>query len=322
MGRRRSNRRAFGGRGPSKPGGRRGLFAGRHPKSRPPNRQYDEETLTSLLQNRLQSLSLSDVYDDLRASEPMPDVEIESETSYMVPFGGAVLRELAPTMSRALEEAPVYLALMRSERLVTTAALMGDAGRGFTVTVGALQPSGERHPMHIDWSQSGTEGASLAFSCARMARFELYDSRRSEPSLPTLQSVVSALQDVKDGDLGGSVDAANAILWNIERVLQALIIIATRRRPSETNVVISAPDFNLRKEQPPKETLLDAFDVELKRINRQKQAIVNHPEGHRGGANRQEGSLQRSRKECGRRRRHRRRGEDCHRRRQPASGGG
>jgi len=245
------------------------------PERPTPNSQYDAATLTTLLQNRLQSLSLSDFHDGVRASTPMIKIEDELETSYMVPFGGAVLRELAPTMSRALEEAPVYLALMRSERLGTTAALMGDAGRGFTVTVGALQPSGERHPMHIDWSQSGTEGASLAFSCARMARFRAYVRAELAGPYSTLQSVVSALADVKDGDLGGSVDAANAILWNIERVLQALIIIATHRAPSETSVVISPPSLKPpRKEQPPEETRLSAVDFELKRINRQKRAIV------------------------------------------------
>jgi len=236
--------------------------------------------IEDILQNRLASLSLSDAMDDERASNGMGIGEAADrlngdEVQYMVPFGGAALREVAPMVSRALEEAPVFLPL-------ATLPVLPVGGAPFTVTLKAEAPNGAANAMQIGWEKTDAAAATVRFRFARIP--SAASSPPPELGPKRYQSLRATVQDVQDdavvegASIGAAVDAASAVMWNIERVLQSLIVAATRLPESKNPVVsikVTAPSLPpVRVEKPPADERPARFDYEKARLLRQQAGLV------------------------------------------------
>ena len=211
---------------------RAGLLQPNIPRDPAPRTLFDNRSHVELLQRRLAAMRFD--IDDLaneRASEndsrllesfaQLRMVARGPEThpaQYLVPFGDARVKGRYPLMSRFFENLPVYLGLLAS------------ASPRPPQTMGTIAPreahdtASNLHPLVI--TAQTTDGAGVIVGTVLVAvpyRNSSVDATLTAPK--TLQQARSALAQSAAGR-SAHVDAANAFLFNVERLVQCILLVA------------------------------------------------------------------------------------------------
>ena len=204
---------------------------------------------------------------------------------YLLPFAGATVREVAPTMSRAFEEAPVFTAVLREtlaqmKTSSSSSKAAASSAAAATVVLAARRSddsSKDLHPFVAVWSEeeeaeedeSGerkekSRGISVAIAdaatvAAPRATEEstllrlLRPDDRTTTTLRACAAAAAAVRAKLPALLGRGVDAAAAFVHNVERVMQAFLIVAAKGRADDE---AAATVLSARPPPPPPSKLI------------------------------------------------------------------
>ena len=160
-----------------------------------------------------------------------PAVPTPLQSAFLVPFGGALVRELAPTVGRAFEDTPVHMALLASPAGAPAATEMavgwaetGDLTHPFALVLdgtapGAALPDSSARRLPRRWS-ARCESVPLVHQL-------LPESPAGAIGLDTVVTTLRSAVAVAETTLaqaqymhGAGVDATAAFVWNVERLVQ------------------------------------------------------------------------------------------------------
>jgi hypothetical protein len=222
------------------------------------------------LYHRLRSLRLANL-DEGEASDAFARMrlnaqDLEEPETYrlVVPFSGASIRDVSPTMSRAFEEAPIFFELTPTVNIVVDSAL--DVVKGSrSVRLVPMLTSGATNPFEIEATKQQTEeGATnvvVRFTMCELSKVYGAQPAATLDKCNTLDKLTTRLleelgaQTASKKVLGNAVDAASAILWNVERMLQAMLIGMTMTYASEADPA-EMPPVTILLDMPPKRKVL------------------------------------------------------------------
>ena len=155
--------------------------------------------------------------------------------AYLCPFGGGFLSELQPWAGRAFEDTPVFARHLADAGPPTDAAV-----RQATLL---LRPADEpsQHPLVVTarHPQPGPSALGFLLSAASAAM-------RPEPPPTTLLAhgtvPIRTLRAAwNEAERARSVDAASAFLWNVERLVQAVLVLAGHGHMDTTTLTCIPP---------------------------------------------------------------------------------
>ena len=154
-------------------------------------------------------------------------VRVDTEPSwatYLCAFAGGFVAELSPTMGRSFEDFPVYLALLPLD----DPFVLDDPVRSAEIRVRTRSGGGERdsslHPLVL----ASETGGDVTFQAAYVTPVSPVAIDEAGEGLHTLRTewergkVAMSRAPLAHG---AGVDAASALLWNVERLLQALLVL-------------------------------------------------------------------------------------------------
>ncbi len=134
---------------------------------------------------------------------------------YLVPFGAAVNKGKFPLMGRFFENLPVYVGLLPSTSRPVPVPLPPDAGR--VVPRRAHDAQDNHHPFVVT-----TNGQTKASLVVRPALVNVFPAQGKDPNAAVPATLEAALASSGPTD----VDASNAILFNVERLVQCALLVA------------------------------------------------------------------------------------------------
>ena len=167
-----------------------------------------------------------------------------SPAQYLVPFGDAAVKGDCRLMGTFFESTPVYMGLLTTD--APKAALYAEL-RGAIVPRRAQDHVDNLHPFVITTNGEALPGLRLGVALVNMEH-----SAVAKAAAP--ETLKDAIRMASENAGGVSVDAANAILFNVERLVQcALLAVATC--PECRSLVVPPPDKANRKRVPVPEAL-------------------------------------------------------------------
>ena len=205
----------------------------------------DTPSAHTLLDNRLHRavlqartaamrLDIADLANERALEDDAPLDEIfarlrvgSSAAQYLVSFGDAAVKGHYPLMGRFFESLPVYMGLLHADAPKTSKR---EASRGTIVPRTAHDCEDNLHPMVI--TTNGAEPSKLRLSVA------LVNLERSDAmSAPLPETLAEALAQLDTTEGGVDVDAASAILFNVERLVQCVLLVAATSPECESLVI-------------------------------------------------------------------------------------
>ena len=165
-------------------------------------------------------------------------VSTATPAEFIAPFAGALLRAIAPQLSHAaLEEFPVYTKLLADG--ATDANTNRDPSSALRVVARAAV--GPLHPFVVEWT-----GADVGVVATRPRAVDVPQPPQG-PQRPPLRphslraDAENARASSERGCTGLAVDAASSLLFNVERLVQAGLVLASL--PGPVAVSTGAPSF-------------------------------------------------------------------------------
>ena len=154
---------------------------------------------------------------------------------YLVAFGGAFVAELSPTTGRHFEGTAIFSAML-SHPVLSTATGFARLAR----LRGRIDPE-SAHPFLLGIDDSTTVDATLVPVPAVVQSDE--NDPEGESSTQSLRELWERLQRAKQlpSFHGTGVDAASCLLFNVERVVQSLLLLVGHGYDADTVVVFTPP---------------------------------------------------------------------------------
>lgn len=179
----------------------------------------------------------TDSIDDLK--QAIASLNIADQKMYWIPFGAGIASALCPSMGRAFEETPVWLKFLEQDAKEKDDQKEKDGQityvrvRSWT----ADNPSPGMHPFQIRIDSD--DNIRPYFQVLHVPE----PPKMNDLPDPTLHKAWTAAADGDAGASGVAVDCSNDILWNVERVMQCILL--HRNKIKDASLLFEAPELPL-----------------------------------------------------------------------------
>ena len=172
------------------------------------------------------------------------------DIQYLCAYGGGFVAELQPTMGRAIEDVPVYLQLATptttpipvapSTIVQLTPHVLGNDVA--TDPEHMVRDHLHQHPLVLSFESVGVARDVLRFHFAAVDMPRVLQSTLDDGQVPSnLRSCWTEGMRVRDTTplaYANGVGAANGVSWNVERLVQCLLVLAGRGHTATTTVAM------------------------------------------------------------------------------------